>query len=95
MTQKRILEADALVELGMLEASDDPEKSHSFYVRALTIYKEENHVYGEARVLNNIGVYHFERDEIRKAKEYFTRSLKPYTVLTMVTLAKHVSMSLQ
>jgi len=76
MTQTRILEANALVELGMLEANDDPKKAHGYYVRALTIYKEEKHVYGEARVLNNIGVYHFERDEIRKAKEYFTQSLK-------------------
>jgi len=69
------MEADALVELGMLEADDNAEQSYLYYQQALKIYQEEGNISGEARVRNNIGIYHFERDELQSAKEYFTQAL--------------------
>ncbi len=51
------------------------EKALEYFQRSLALYEEADNRRGISMVLNNLGIFHFEKGDLEKALEYYQRGL--------------------
>lgn len=78
------IQADALIGIGtVFYRSQNPKEALSYYLRAESIFKENNDDVGYAQNLNNIALCYGHLKQVNKALYYYSKALKLYKQLGM------------
>jgi|GEM_PF-2458327 len=67
--------AGALSNLAMVMAARGDERAEGHYLESLQLREELGDVAGVARVTQNLGTFHYRKNELEQARHYFTKSL--------------------